>query len=139
MKTQNFKVYLNKRFKKQLKRYEHEARLNKRLFYSFNIPIIIVAASVPVLVSLKFNITAIIFSLIVAIATGISALCNFKEMWQRHRLLAETLKREKALYETRTGQYEHVKDPQELFIETIENKMSEHRFLWRELMKKRKI
>ncbi|MFH1506003.1 MAG: DUF4231 domain-containing protein [archaeon] len=137
MKTQHFDLYL-KRFRKQLQRYEHEAKFNKHLFYIFNIPIIILAASVPVLVSLQFNLTAIIFSLIVAIGTGIATLCNFRDMWQRHRLLAETLKREKALFETKTGNYEHVKDPEELFIETIENKMSEHRTLWRELMKKRK-
>ena len=138
MKTQNFDHYLRNRFRKQLARYEREAKFNKRLFYGFNIPIIIFAASVPVLVSLRFNTEAIILSLIVAIGTGISILCNFREMWQRHRLLAETLKREKALFETKTGNYEHVKDPEELFIETIENKMSEHRMLWREMMKKRK-
>ena len=92
----------------------------------------------PVLVSLKYNLIAIIFSLIVAIGTGISTLCNFREMWQRHRLLAEILKREKALYDTRTEKYDKAKDPEEFFIETIENKMSEHRILWKDLMKRGK-
>jgi|GEM_PF-1856256 hypothetical protein len=138
MKTQHFDDYLKNRFKKQLTRYEHDAKLNKRLFYSFNIPIIILAASVPVLVSLKFNILAIIFSLLVAIGTGITALCNFKEQWQQNRLLAEAMKREKVYYDTKTQQYDHVKDTEELFIEAVEHKMSEHQQSWREMMKKRK-
>jgi len=127
-----------KRFRKQLQRYEHEARLNKRLFYAFNIPTIILAASVPVLVSMELNFVAIIFSLLVAIATGITSLCNFKEMWQKHRLMAEFFKRELALYNTRTEKYENTKDPEEIFIETLESRMSEHHSNWREMMKKRK-
>ena len=34
--------------------------------------------------------------------------------------------------------YEHVKDPEEIFIERIENKISEHQQSWKNVMKKKK-
>ncbi len=132
-------TYIKERLEDQRSWYSKKAVFNKRWYYFTRVIIIIIAAIIPFIIGLNINgnsskemnyITGVL-SLILAVLTGINTLYKFQENWINFRLTAETLKRERLLFETRKGPYKDT-DSFDVLIERIENILSSENTTWNE-------
>jgi hypothetical protein len=91
---------------------------------------IISSAAVPVLINASNNEQyATLLSLFVTILVSIERLFRFREYWRNFDFAEESLKREKYLYQARSGEYDNKQDEDafQLFVKRFEEKIRAER------------
>jgi len=76
-----------------------------------------------------------ILGVIVAASAGISALLKFQEQWIKYRTTAESLKKEKYLFQTKVEPYD-IDDPLPLLVQRAETLISQENTNWAQYMMK---
>ena len=103
--------YVASRLAPEIDYYDRRAGDNKMLFRAVSLLAIAAAAAVPVLAAADFERWVLAAAGSVAsVALAILALFKWQEDWLQFRGNAESLKKERALYETRTGPYRDLND-----------------------------
>jgi len=124
MENNIFNEYVENRYKRLLDWYDKKSIYNKRITYLLQIPLIIIAASVPVLASFEYQLLTVLFSVIVAAGMGILRFGKFEYLWRNYRGSWEILQREMTYYKMKIDIYEKANDPEKLFIERVEKHLS---------------
>jgi hypothetical protein len=123
-------IYFKDRVEEKIRAY---TRLSKvyRFFYLVTGTLSIVSsAAVPVLINASINERyATLLSLFVTILVALERLFRFREYWRNFDFAEESLKREKYLYQARSGEYDNKKDEDafQLFVRRFEEKIREER------------
>lgn len=96
--------------KKEKEYFDHKAKVNKSLYYTFSIAKILLTISITVLSSIFVNggITSIIIAIISGLATlAESLLFLFKsnEKWIMYRSASEAMQRNELLFKSKSGEY----------------------------------
>ena len=97
MNEEEFKEYLEDRYKEQIRWYARSSRKNKRYYNWFQWGAIVLSASIPVLVVTideNYNWITAALSVVLAIATSGLKTFKFQENWLNYRTVAESLKKE---------------------------------------------
>ncbi len=135
----NEEEYLEQRVDNQIGWYDSKGGRNKKMFNGLKIVEIIVALSIPLFVnfipeelSSKFIVSFL--GVIIAAIAGIISLMKYQENWLEYRTTAESLKHEKYLFVTKSGQYGD-KQAFGRFVERIENLISKENSKWAEFIK----
>lgn len=127
--------YLQRRVDDQLEWYSKKSATNKNWHFRLQLVTLVAAALVPV-VSLSFTeaggrfVVAIIGS-IAAIAAGVVALYQFRDLWVDYRTTAERLKYEKYLFLTGADPY-NSSNCFSLFVNRVENTILQENREWHE-------
>ena len=106
------KEYLEKRVDNQISWYSKKSAVLKKRHYTLRVIVILISVILPFLTGIMsdktpyIKIAIAIGSLIIAFFEGISSLYKYQEQWLNYRHTAESLKREKLLFLTKSGPYE---------------------------------
>ena len=103
--------YVEERLQNQLEWYARKSRRNHLWFLSLRVIEIVLAASIPLLTGMmkergEVGLLLGSISVSVAVIAAVLSLFRFQELWIEYRATAETLKREKFLFLTRSGPYD---------------------------------
>ena len=118
-------VYMKDRVNGQLSWMSKKSASNKKLYLRYKLCVIIMSVSIPFLVTLisadpRVKYLVALVGVLIAIFEGILSLYEYQNNWVNYRSTAETLKRERYLFSTKTGDYANVDKPFPLFVEKIE-------------------
>jgi hypothetical protein len=141
MTDEAFDLYRKERYEPELSWYETRSARNKRIYYWVQSTVIVVAAVTPALAGTALanegnHVWAIWLtmacSLLVAIGTALLKAFKYQENWLNYRTTAETLKKERVLHDTETGDYVglDVVNRRALFVERVEAVISRESTLW---------
>lgn len=133
MEQKLFEKYLKERYEKEMDWYDTRSAQNKKLYLCFQWGAISISAIVPVLIAFlpeKINWITATIAAILAIITAALKTFKFHENWLSYRTIAETLKKEKYLYEAELIEYRNSSDKESLFISRIEGLISKENSLW---------
>ncbi len=129
------KEYLEKRVDDQISWYGKKSTILKKRHYTLRVIVILISVILPFLTGIMSDKTPYIKiaiaagSLIVAFFEGISSLYKYQEQWLTYRNTAESLKREKLLFQTKSGPYEK-SQALSLLVTRCEGIMSEENQTW---------
>lgn len=118
--------YLERRLQEQIQWHSDKASRNKAWYYAMEITTLGSGALIPV-VNIIWSGTpakglSAALAALVVLSTGIGKLCKLQENWLSFRALAETLQREKELYEYGVGDYAaETSNRNQLLVERVEN------------------
>ena len=134
------KQYIEERLDHQKDWYSKNSQKNQNWHKRLQVLQILCAASIPFLATVinqqtALNITTGALGVLIALITGISALYKFDENWIKYRTTAESLKREKYLYETRVEPYNGA-EPFTLLVQRVETVISEENREWSQFINK---
>jgi hypothetical protein len=110
----NVDEYLTQRVEDQVRYFESAGNREKKKFHRIQTAIIVLGVLVPVVVNLpeslipgenSIKMLTTIFSVSLAVLTGISNLRKHGDLWLRYRGTEEMLKRERFLFLTQSGDY----------------------------------
>ena len=133
--------YLKDRVDQQIDWYNRRSRWNKRWFICLQVVILTASASVPVVVLVPFvfegkawiRVAVAVLGSLTAVLTGVISLMQFRKNWIEYRVVAESLKSEKFMFQTETGPYAEG-DRFSKFVERTETLISkEHKNWWQHL------
>ena len=132
----NEQEYMQGRVDDQFNWLEKKAAWNQKRFKRIRTVIIVVSVLIPLasgfitdaLWWLKIAVGA--GGAIVAIFQGILTLQKHHELWMQYRVTAEALKREKFLYQTKTGKYFTAKNPFNEFVVNVETILAGENASW---------
>jgi len=130
MNQKDFDDYFNNRYKKAVSWYDKKSVWNQRVYYCFQIVVIIVAAVTPILLILELKWPTVISASLVAIATGIIKFMKLEEHWLNYRTICETLKKEPHLMKAELSDYTFCEDKNKLFVDRVESLISRENTLW---------
>ena len=108
--------YIQDRLEDQLKWYDKKSSFNQRMFKRLVVIEILFSITIPFLTSFssdeKPEIKIIIgtMGITIALIAGLLSLYKFQENWINYRTTAETLKKEKYQYLTKSGVYNNKKE-----------------------------
>ena len=131
--------YLKVRLEPQIEWYDKRSAQNKLRNTTAKIVEIVCAAIIPFLAGYAKNgpnpVSLAIGSLgvVVAVVAGISAVLKFQEQWLKYRTTAESLKKEKYLFQTKVEPY-NGDDPLPLFVQRVETLVSQENTNWAQFM-----
>lgn len=131
----NTKEYLEKRVDDQISWYGKKSAVIKKRHYTLRVIVILISVILPFLTGIMSDKTPYIKiaiatgSLIIAFFEGISSLYKYQEQWLTYRNTAESLKREKILFLTKSGPYEK-SQALSLLVNRCEGIMSEENQTW---------
>jgi Protein of unknown function (DUF4231) len=118
-------VYLNGRWQQQCNYYSKRAISNKRWHQNLLLFSTISALVVPVLLNIveipKWVPT--LLSVLVSVALTLDNVYHFGDNWRSFRQTLEALKRERILFETKSGSYEESETAFRLFVQRCEEIM----------------
>jgi len=131
--------YIEQRLDDQEQWYSRKSAWNQKWYKRLRVVEIVLAAGVPFLSSLitrdslfmTYVVAAIAF--VIAAVSGLIALQKFQENWVDYRGAAETLKREKFLYLTKTAPYDSP-DPFPVLVQRVEEILSKENSAWQGYM-----
>jgi len=132
--------YFFERLDKQIGWYDDKSMWNQKWYTRLKRVELILSALIPVAVpfTTEYGLIKIIIAIagsVIAIITGIHGLYNFHENWIQYRSTCEILKREKYMYQTRSGIYSEAADPFRLLVERAENIISHENINWTQIQK----
>jgi hypothetical protein len=132
-------TYLKERVEDQIAWYDHKSAFNKRWFISLRAVEIAAAATVPFLSGFAGNLwiraTVGIIGIIITLCAGVTHLCQFQERWIEYRTTAETLKKEKFLFVTKTESYDG-DDAFPILVQRMETLVSKENVTWAQYLMK---
>jgi len=127
--------YLKQRVDDQTKWYSKKSTVFKKRHQTLRVVVILISVILPFLTGVMSDETPYIKiaigvgSLLIAFFEGISSLFKYQEQWLNYRNTAETLKREKLLFLTKSGPYE-TSQALSLLVTRCEGIMSEENQTW---------
>jgi hypothetical protein len=133
--------YLKARLDPEIAWYDKKSGTNKAWNTFCKIVEIVCAATIPLLAGYAKDgapyISFVIGGLGVAVAAcaGISALLKFQEQWIKYRTTAESLKKEKYLFQTKVEPYD-VENPLPVLVQRVETLVSQENTNWAQYMMK---
>lgn len=130
MNKEEFDEYIKSRYEPRVEWYDKKAVLYKKLTYLIQIPLIVIAATVPILAAFKYTLLTVIFSVTVSAGIGILKFGKFEYLWHNYRTTCEMLQREKIYYDLQIDVYEKAEDPEKLFIQRVEKILSIEHVRW---------
>jgi hypothetical protein len=129
----NEETYLKERVEDQIVWYDRKSTFNKRWFISLRTVEIAAAATVPFLSGFAghpwIGATIGVIGIVITLCAGITHLCQFQERWIEYRTTAESLKKEKFLFLTRTEPY-YSDDAFPILVQRIETATSKENVTW---------
>jgi len=138
MKKGEFNKYLKERYNDQVDWYNRKSNLYKSMNYLIQIPIIFIAAIIPIFAVLEEKWITVMLSAVMAIFIGISNFCKFEEKWHNYRTTCETLKKELHYCKSKINEYHDTAEPEELFIQRVESIISREHTRWLTIEKSKK-
>ena len=135
---EEFEHYLCERYYDQCAWYDQKAGINKRWYYYFQTLVIVLSALTTLTVAMGvyfqqftwFRLVALTTASIVTVLASLQKIYRFQEQWIDYRNTAETLKKEKHLYDARLSGYATANCAEQLFVERIESLISRQNTLW---------
>lgn len=126
--------YLDKRVEDQIRWYSVKSKSNQNRHNTYLVIKLILAISIPVLSLFLNDFTPMkyiigIVGASIALIEGIQKIYNYQDLWVNYRNTAEALKRERMLFDTKTGHYKGT-DAFEQFVISAENIMSMEKVDW---------
>jgi hypothetical protein len=117
--------YLEIDYTRAVKFYDNRANCSKLIYRILSIYVISISALLTPLVAfapdeLHWRIFTALLTATIVIASGLLAHLKSHENWLSYRASWDSLERERRLYETNSGKYRTVEDPDTLFVEQIE-------------------
>lgn len=132
--------YIEHRLEEQIEWYDRKSALNKKAFRRFQLIQLVMASLITlsgVISPSEFPMVSYIvpsLGALIAIVSGVIGLYKFQENWLEYRTVSESLKHEKYLFLTRSEPYNEAA-PFNLFVNRIENIISEENSKWSQTMK----
>ena len=132
--------YLESRLEEQIGWYDRKSSLNKKAFQRCQLIQLVMASLITLSGAVNSSqfpmVSYVVPSLgaIIAIISGVLGLYKFQENWLEYRTVSESLKHEKYLFLTRSEPY-HEPMPFNLFVNRVENIISEENSKWSQTMK----
>lgn len=136
-KTLDINQYIEERLNNQIQWYSQKSQHAQKMYKSFQITEIIIAATIPLLsgYTTDYVIIAIIVGVlgaIIAIIETISKLFKWHENWIEYRTTCELLKYHKYLYLTQSSPYNPAEETiDNLFVQNIEDIISSENNQWK--------
>ena len=135
--VENFNEFYEDFYKPQFEWYDTKAISNKKYHRGMKISQIVLAAILPVAVTL-FPVTTstfwqtviIVAAVLLVILEALESYLNYQKKWMNYRTTAEGLRREEQMFKTRTKEYEGVENPEKLFVERIMALTSQENRYW---------
>ncbi|MEN9414556.1 MAG: hypothetical protein RLZ62_860 [Bacteroidota bacterium] len=144
----NEKQYLTERVDDQINWLEKKSASCKKMFIYIRTIELICSASIPFFVAIMPDTKGVdytfmsykwligILGMLTAILAGIQALNKYQEFWSQYRTIAESLKSEKILFLTKTGQYSNNDESFQFFVINVENILSKENEKWQRHIEK---
>jgi hypothetical protein len=136
----NEQQYIEQRLDDQINWYDKKSQWNQRCFKRLSVIEIVAASSIPFMVSyitekaISLKITVGLLGVLVAVISGILALCKFQENWIEYRTTCESLRHEKFLFLTKTAPY-NIDKPFPLLVRRVEELISKENTKWLQYIK----
>jgi hypothetical protein len=133
--------YVTVRLEAEITWYDKKSGRNKTSNTICKIAEILCSAVIPLLAGYakeghRFVSIAIgILGVVVAMCAGVSALLKFQEQWIKYRTTAESLKKEKYLFQTKVEPY-NIADPLSVLVQRVETLVSQENTNWAQYMMK---
>jgi hypothetical protein len=135
--VENFNEFYEEFYKPQFEWYDTKAISNKKYHRRIKISQILLAASLPVAVtlfpvtsSMSWQIVIIVAAVLLVILEALESYLNYQKNWMNYRTTAEGLRREEQMFKTRTKEYEGVENPEKLFVERVMALTSQENRYW---------
>ena len=135
--VENFDEFYEEFYKPQFEWYDTKAISNKRYHRGMKISQIVLAAILPVAVTLFpvttsefWQNTIILTSVLLIILEALESYLNYQKKWMNYRTTAEGLRREEQMYKTGTKEYEGADNPEKLFVERVMALTSQENRYW---------
>ena len=122
--------YLKARLEPQIAWYDKKSTRNKLANTITKIVEILCAAMIPLLAGYakggqqSISVVIGILGVVVAASAGVSALLKYQEQWIKYRTTAESLKKEKYLFQTKVEPY-NADDPLSVLVQRVETLVSQ--------------
>ncbi len=131
--------YIEQRVDSQIRWFSDKSEWNQRWFKRLRLWELILAAMIPFLAAyvgehLYFRLGVALAGVIIAVMAGVIALYRFQELWIEYRATAESLRREKILFETKVDPYKG-DDSFERFVMRIETILGGENAKWADATK----
>jgi len=129
------KAYLEDRVENQIEYYDKTSIKNKRWFIRLSIAGAIMGVSIPFLVpyvsdsTLTLKVCLGLIGVGISLVTALLAIMKFQENWTEYRTTCETLRHEKYLYLTKTGNYAE-EGAFDIFVQRVEALISKENSAW---------
>ena len=129
--------YIEERLDNQIQWYSQKSQHSQKMYKSFQVTEIIIAASIPLLSGYATDCTVIavivgVLGAIIAIIETISKLFKWHENWIEYRTTCELLKYHKYLFLTQSSPYNPAKETiNNLFVKNIEDIISSENNQWK--------
>ncbi|MGH7597300.1 MAG: DUF4231 domain-containing protein [bacterium] len=131
-------TYFGKRVEYKIDLYFKLSKQSKNRYYAVSATSIILSAIVPVVINLKISeilppvfqtLLPTVLSLMVTILVSLERLFQFREHWKNYDFAEESLRREKFLFQARTGEYKNLSDQEAfaLFVNRFEDTIHRER------------
>lgn len=127
--------FVIKRYEGQREWYSKKANSYKKITQLVSVAIVIMSVILPVATSVlppewKYRWFPVALSLGIGLATGISGVYRWRELWISYRATEEALKREYSYYYVRAHGYAEADDPVAMFASRIEEILSDEHTKW---------
>jgi hypothetical protein len=135
--VENFNEFYEDFYKPQFEWYDSKAISNKKYHRGMKISQIVLAAILPVAVTL-FPVTSssfwqtviIVAAVLLVILEALESYLNYQKKWMNYRTTAEGLRREEQMFKTGTKEYEDAENPEKLFVERVMALTSQENRYW---------
>lgn len=128
--TNNHESYFNGRYLTAISWYDNKSKWNKKLYYLFQIILIVFAAITPILAVIDLKWFTTISSAIVAISASLIKFLKLEENWLNYRTICETLRKEQYLFSSSISDYNNCENKEKLFVDRVESLISRENTLW---------
>ncbi len=135
--------YLQSRIDDQITWYNAKSAHNKRWYYTCQIIVLIAGALIPLLTGYMDDVAWLQYITgtlggVIVVFQGLMSLKKYKDNWLTYRTTAETLQREKLMYQTGADPYDTAGEPFKLFVRNAESIMASENQGWKGLREKEK-
>ena len=138
MNKADFDSYVERRYEGQVKWYGGKATSNKRRYYIAQTLVVCVSAAATMTIALGvyfedtrwIRLAALGMTTVVTALVSLQKVFRYQEQWIEYRTTAETLKKERPMYDGRIGEYEHAESPERMFVSRVENCISTQNTRW---------
>jgi hypothetical protein len=132
--------YVNERLDPEISWYDRKSTTHKNAYIAGKVIEIVCAAIIPFLAGYaaadpKIPLVIGTLGMVVATLSGVAALLKFHEHWIKYRTTAESLKKEKILFQTRVDPY-NVPEPLPVLVQRAEALISQENTSWAQIMSK---
>ncbi|MYA09511.1 MAG: DUF4231 domain-containing protein [Holophagales bacterium] len=139
MTSSAFQQYLEDRYQNQVRWYRASAARSKRWHRRYQVGIVALSAVVTVTVALGLNggsgtpwhVVSLTTSALVTVLATLQRTLRFHENWVEYRTTAEALQKEHYYHQFLCGEYGTAESPNQLFVERVEELISEQNTLWK--------